>query len=395
MTEASDVLNMSDEEFMKNPPIPELATAVEKVETTPETVVVGNVEPEVPAVAEMKVEKEAPTKQVEAPQKKEKAARNVKPAAAQPTKETVQTEETDDVSEGDEGETEGDGDAVEVSSESVDPDYEGFYKQIMTPFKANGRTVELKTPQEAIQLMQMGANYTKKMQELVPHRKMITMLQNNGLLDEGKLSYLIDLDKKNPEAIKKLLMDAKIDPQEIDTSVEANYREGNHRVTDNEVAFSSALEDMKSSPEKLGTLQVINGEWDQASKEALWNSPSIMSVIHDQREKGIYGRIVSEVSRLRMLGDIPEETPFLQAYKIVGDKMTEANAFADLYPRKTPAAKTVVATRVQAPKPKVTNGDRAAAASSNRSVSGTSKTLPVNPLGMSDEAFMKQFHGRV
>lgn len=58
-------------------------------------------------------------------------------------------------------------------------------------------TIELRDSSEAVQLMQKGANYTRKMQDIAPHRKVLLMLENNGLLDEGKLSYLIDLEKKN------------------------------------------------------------------------------------------------------------------------------------------------------------------------------------------------------
>ena len=51
--------------------------------------------------------------------------------------------------------------------------------------------------------MQMGAGYGRKLQDMQPHLKTLRMLEKNNLLDEGKLSYLIDLDQKNPDAIKK------------------------------------------------------------------------------------------------------------------------------------------------------------------------------------------------
>lgn len=413
MGEAPDFLGMSDEDFLKQSPAAgeiaaskdaeveeEASTGAEEDKTerterkspegTTETTAHTQEEPSVDGeeVEPKKVVTKAPKKVVVAEVKKEETEANKDATAAQ----------TSDNTENTEGEqTEG-----EVT-ETETPDYETFYKQIMTPFKANGRTVELKTPEEAIQLMQMGANYTKKMQELVPHRKLLTMLQNNGLTDEGKLSYLIDLDKKNPEAIKKLIKESGVDPLEIDTSVEPNYHEGNHRVSDEEVAFHQTLDDMKSSPERLGTLQVINGDWDQASKEALWKNPDIMNVIHGQRENGIYDRITTEVNRRKVLGQIPSNVPFLQAYKIVGDQMTEANAFADLNikaPVQQQQSKTtpeVVATRVAAPKPAVKNGARAAAASTSRQTSGKVQESSKNPLSMSDEEFMKldHFSGRV
>lgn len=43
-------------------------------------------------------------------------------------------------------------------------DYKAGYEQIMALTKANGKTMQVKSVEEAIQLMQMGANYTRKMQ---------------------------------------------------------------------------------------------------------------------------------------------------------------------------------------------------------------------------------------
>jgi hypothetical protein len=285
------------------------------------------------------------------------------------------------------------------STESEAPNFKTMYEQIMAPFKANGKMIELKSPEEAIQLMQMGANYTQKMQQLVPHRKLLMMLENNGLLDEGKLSFLIDIEKKDPEAIKKLVKDAGIDPMEIDTNAEPAYREGNHRVTDEEAIFHSALDDLKSTPAGMETLQIISTNWDKASKDVLWQSPEIMGIIKQQRENGIYDHIASEVDRQRILGTISPTVSFLQAYKTVGDQMVAQNAFADLPNQQTtkttaPVVTAPIATRVQAPKPTVTNNERANAASPTRPTASKAKEV-VNPLAMSDDEFLKQMAGRV
>ena len=126
-----------------------------------------------------------------------------------------------------------------------------------------------------------------------------------------------------------------------------------------------------------------------------------MSVIHDQRANGVYDRINDEVNRRRTLGSIPVNVPFLQAYKIVGDQMTEANACADLTPanpvlqQQSASTPVVVATRVAAPKPAVTNGTRAAAASTTRQSPRATKEVAKNPLAMSDDDFLKQFDGRL
>jgi hypothetical protein len=276
-----------------------------------------------------------------------------------------------------------------------------FHAKIMAPFRANGKTIELKTPEEVIALMQMGANYTRKMQDLQPHRKMITMLKNNDLLDEGKLSFLIDLERKNPEAIKKLVKDAGIDPMDIDVDAEPAYTAGNHQVTDNEVAFTSALEDLRSTPSGQETLTEINTTWDTASKEALWTTPELMGLIQQQRENGVYAEITAEIERRKTFGQIKPETSFLDAYKLVGDSIFGAPSGAGTMTQATQAGQpepVVLATRPAAPKKAVEADEQASAAASSRGTATTTSDKKPNYLAMSDEEFLKlgpQFAGRV
>lgn len=300
-----------------------------------------------------------------------------------------------------EGEGKKDGDASSSgskadSSKETPPDYKALYEKVMAPLKANGKTIDIKSPEELIQLAQMGANYTRKMQAIAPHRKVLLMLENNGLLDEGKLSFLIDIEKKNPEAIKKLIKDAGMDPMDLDLDdpQAKPYLEGNHRVTDEEAGFRTILDELSSNPEGKATLQAIT-LWDQASKEVLWKQPDVMQLIHQQRESGIYDRINTELERQRALGQIPPNVPFLHAYKAIGDQMAEAGGFDDLVKpapqlKQQQEQKAPVATTVAKPKPAVKNGDKANAASPTRTTSANGSKTVINPLALSDDEFMKQ-----
>lgn len=272
------------------------------------------------------------------------------------------------------------------SEKSATIDYKKFYEKIMTPFKANGKLITLKTPEEAIQLMQMGANYTRKMQAIAPYKKTLLMLENNGLLDEDKLSFLIDLDKKNPEAIKKLIKDAGIDPMDIDTSTEPQYKEGSHKVSNEEAAFMTVLDDLKQSQDGMQTIKEINSNWDDASKNILWSSPDIMRTIHQQRENGVYQLIVDEMERQRTLGNISPETPFLVAYKQIGDALVANKQKAVPQPVAV-KAKTVKTSTLK-------NSEKAKAAAPNRTTPSAPKRF-INPLAMSDEDFLKQMKDRL
>ena len=270
--------------------------------------------------------------------------------------------------------------------------YEEFYKKVMTPFKANGKTISLQSPEEAIQLMQMGANYTRKMQAIAPYKKTLIMLENNGMLDEKKLSFYIDLDKKDPEAIKKFIKDAGIDPMEIDTTTEPKYTEGSHRVSDEEANFVDVLNDLNQSSEGKQTIQEINSTWDEASKEFLWKDPEIMHTIHQQRESGIYKTIADEVNRQKTIGSIPQNVPFLVAYKQVGDALVAQQQKAAQTIKK-PAAPVAVKAKVN--KPVVKNTAKAKAAATVRTSTNRTAEKFINPLEMSDDEFLAKFKDRL
>lgn len=386
----TDILNMADEDFAKLSTPDQVTTAseeapAEETETKDEKSV-DPVEPKPTEEPAAQTEPEEKPAEQEAKDEAEPAPALVDPAApktpevkaSQPKEEAVKTDEPAPKVE------------TPVPAKTGNSDYEAFFKQVMAPFKANGKTIQLESVDDVIRLMQMGANYTKKMQALQANKKFLMMLENNGLLDENKLSFYIDLEKKNPEAIKKFLKDSKIDPVDVDTTSEVNYKSGSHAVTDQEASLASAIEDLNSMPGGKETLQSVHA-WDSASKKALWDSPELLAIIHTQKENGIYDRISNEIERRKTLGQVSPNIPFLQAYKLVGDEMNAKNAFGttkSAVPAQQPVARTPVAVRpAKTPATKATDS-KVRAAAAPRTVSRPAKTN-VNVLAMSDEEFLK------
>ena len=318
-------------------------------------------------------------------------------AEKEPTEDTKKKDE----SSSDDTETEG---KPEDKGKESQIDFEAAYKLITTPFKAAGKMIQIQSPEEAVQLMQMGAHYTKKMQAIQPGLKMLRMLENNDLMDEGKLSYLIDLSRKDPAAIQKLVKDSGIDPLDIDTNQEPTYSPGNHQVTDEEMNFQTAISDVAADTEGKELIIDINKNWDATSKNALWEKPDLLRVLSGQKQNGIFDQISAEVDRRKTLGYFRDE-PFLVAYQKVGEEM---NAQGQLTPKpalgsepnqgltaqNAPAQESqpetqrrVVETRPAKPKT-IQNNDKARAASATKST--PSKKKPdFNPLAMSDEEFEK------
>lgn len=270
-------------------------------------------------------------------------------------------------------------------------DYEAGYKKIMAPFKANGRDVTLQSPEEAVKLMQMGANYTKKMQALQPTLRLVRMLENNQLMDEGQLSYLIDLHQKKPEAIQKLLVESKFDPLSADVEKAATYVPGDHRVGDSEVQFQQALDEIQSTTTGPELIAEVVQQWDADSRTALFRDPRLLAEINNQKANGLYGLISNEIERRRILGDL-QGVPFLAAYESVGKDLQAKGLLVPAgteAPRQDPPV-----TRVVTPPAEVVNSERARAALAPKATPVAAKE-EFNPLAQSDEEFLKSMNGRL
>lgn len=415
--------NLSDDEFL-NAPVPE-APAVDTaaLSAVEQPVIEENPaveEPVAPVVEEPKPEEKPEEKQEEAPviQSDDDLTPPVVKPEEKPAEE-AKTEAKPEEKPADPNAPKPEEKPAAVSAEGTPEekaiDYKETYEKIMAPFKANGKTISLTNPDEVISLMQMGANYTRKLQELAPARKLFATLQANGL-DESKINFLIDLDKGDPEAVKKFLTDRNIDPLDIDTSVPNAYREGNHSVSDSQLKFENTLQEISSTEEGKQTLRDINDHWDQASKDAVYNEPEIMTVLHAQKSTGIYARITEEMDRRKVLGTISADTPFLQAYNVIGNELHEAGKFNDLNPQSEPVvvdnagqepapqpkpeekpAPEPVATTVIVPNAAVDNGDAAAAAAASRAAPGKTGTDHSKFIQLSDDDFLKAapFAGKV
>lgn len=397
-----DILSMSDEEFAKLPTPPPVSTDDGKQPDAPasdadqdNTQVDQKDEPkgdETPEAQPKDQPEEPESKDQPSEQQESKDEKPAEEPKAPETKDAPVAPGSQDVEDTDKDEPAKKDKPADDSKK--DSEYEAFFKRVMAPFKANGKTIQLTSADEVIQLMQMGANYTKKMQSIQQNKKFLMMLENNGLLDENKLSFLIDLDKKDPEAVKKLLKDSKIDPSEIDTSEDAKYTGGAHAVTDQEAALASAIDELVSSPEGKATLQSVHSTWDAASKKVLYDDPRLLGIIHSQHENGIYAKIVAEMERRKVLGQVDVNAPFLQTYKAIGDEMNAKGAFGVVKPSAAPskpAGGTPVAVKAaKTPAVKAAEAAKVRAAASPRSASQTARS-DVNVLAMSDDEFLKKY----
>ena len=277
-------------------------------------------------------------------------------------------------------------DTEEDTPETTEFDYESAYKKVSEPFKANGIDMQVKSPEDIIRLMQMGANYQKKMGKLKPNMKIIKMLENNELLDEAKLNNLIDLSKKDPKAIAKLVKESDVDPLEIDKDAPTDYEPTNYSVTDKEYNLDRVLDDIKDTETFNRTINVLTKEWDTESRSTISDQPEIIGIVNAHMANGIYDEVNALLQQEKALGKL-DGIPDVEAYRQVAEYMNKNNMFKQ--PEK-PVGKSKVSSKTDEKAEADRDKKRKAAAPVKQATTQKSKPDD-NFLGLSDEDFMKKY----
>ena len=393
-------LEMSDEELMKLP----VPTYDPEADQTPEPVVedapvvvdaaAAEDEEEVAAVVEETHDEEV------VPEDEDAEAANILAAddadLGDPPKSDEKAKPTDkEAKPAADAKAKADVKAEPDKAEPVVMSAEDFQKAILAPFKANGREMQVHTPEEAVTLMQQGANYNKKMAGLKPHLALVKQLEQNGLLSDEKIGFLIDLSKKNPEAIGKLLKDSGIDPLDLDATKVDGYTPNTYAVSEAAMNFDEVLDDLKDDEHFKPVIHAVANEWDVASQKIIADKPHVLRLLTKHKELGVYDAITTEVDRRKALGQL-RGTPALEAYDAVGKELEATGKFAHLVSKPADEKHAVLPIKKTVPaatKPKESQAviDKRKAAASTATVQAKKPAVDpdFNPLAMSDEDFAK------
>lgn len=273
------------------------------------------------------------------------------------------------------------------TQETQTVDFQGAYEKIFAPFKANGTEMQIESVEDVMSLMKMGANYQKKMAALAPNLKIVKMLEKHNLLDASKLNNLIDLSKNNPAAISKLIKESGIDPLDIDIDEDVAYTPNDYNVSDREYKLDEALDSLKESKTFTETIDVLSNKWDNESKNAITDDPSMIGIIDSHMQNGVYAEINKLVTKERALGRL-EGVSDLAAYRQAAQYLASIGVLNDGSPEVQQAPVTSgVSSKTKAQDDAKLNSKRKAAASTKTS-SKPATTLP-DYLKMTDEEFMK------
>lgn len=399
MAEVNSPLGMNDEEFLKQD-LSELEAgliAAEEAEAQENTEEIDTPEEEQTSEEVTSEDEEVTPDKVDPYEETDESESNT-----EESDEEILEDEVADLDEDTQLEDETLEDTVELESEDTDAtedtneatqekdisqakiDYEAAYKRIMAPFKASKRMMQVDNIDDAIALMQKGADYHNKMKTLSPNLKIVSTLEKEGLLDQSKLNNLIDLSKKDPKAIAQLIKDSGIDPLDIDTDEEVTYKPNNYSVSDKEFKINQAIDDIRDTPSFDKTINILAKEWDNESKNLISDNPEIISIINDHVFNGVFDKVQSVVDTERALGRL--QVPDVVAYRQVAEHLQSQGALSNQQESVRPPPASVPKTKAQ--DPAVVQQKRKAAAGT-RKTAGKTDSASANYLNMTDDEFMK------
>jgi hypothetical protein len=310
--------------------------------------------------------------------------------------ESEQGEVEDEAASSDESDEEESEESDDVDTKTTDEgaaDAQSFYDMITAPMKANGKEINIKTPEEAKQLIQMGINYNSKMAALKPARQLIKTLEQNKMLDEESIGFAVDLLSGSKDAILKLMQDKGINPLELDTDEQSVYKPNTKLASSQAVEFDDVIESIKSSTHYDSTIDTVQA-WDEASQIQVSQDPRLIQLLNSQMENGVYSTVASELEKRRTLGDDSlTGLSDLEAYVAVGRLLNQQGQLA-VPTAQGKASTNQVGSKVQ-PKagsrvsPKTQSKKKAAGLPRGKSAEKGTSLDDVNPLAMSDDDFDK------
>lgn len=220
-------------------------------------------------------------------------------------------------------------------SESVEGpyiDYKSEYEKITAPFKASGKTIQVRDSNEVISLMQKGVDYTKKQQALKPRLKELQILENQNMLGDN-LGYAIDLFNGNTKALAKLIKERNIDISELSPNMygdeennSPDYTPTNYSISDAEMRLKDVELTLKDSPNFQRLFTTLT-ELDDDSKAKFRSNPDLLLRLNEHMDSGLYDQIQNELEHRRIVGDASVDgMNFYDAYTAVGNEILAYNA---------------------------------------------------------------------
>jgi len=260
------------------------------------------------------------------------------------------------------------GDETEAGSdETADNESQEIAKRI---FKANGQEFEF-TQDEIMDQFEVvfgqAMNYTQKMQQIAPYRKMISALESEGVSSE-QLNVAIDALKGNKQALQALLDANKIDPFDLTDEDEQKdpYRPTDYGKNEVQLGIEDVANAISKDPEYQITVDVIDRQWDQGSRQAFATNPQLIQGLHNDIKSGVYDKVAPAAMKMKVMDGNAKSD--IEYYMLAGQQIAQEQQNVA-----TQAASTVNQVNSQAQAAE-DNFDQASSEASNKRAASPTRT---------------------
>ena len=254
-------------------------------------------------------------------------------------------------------------------------DYKAFYEDVTGEYKANGKMMPgLKKPEDFRTALSMASNYAQKTTAMKGHMGRIKMLKD---ISDDDLNVMMDLHNGDKAAIQKALLDAGIDPVDIDPDKPVEYKVNDHSVSDEQVEFDTVIDGIRDTETFDRTSEVVTKTWDARSRKEMLDNPALIVALNEEMAMDRFDTIQSKIDQVKMLGQTQGKSD-LELYQVFA---TRANEERDPAP---------VSKKVETPKKKVDDpAKKAAKQKANINAKKTKKsTKKYDPAQLSDDEFL-------
>ena len=214
--------------------------------------------------------------------------------------------------------------SLEGQTDTTELSAEEFRDLLTKPFKASGREVVFKDPQDILRLMQQGFDYQKKMAGFKPQKRIIKTLEQHGLLDEAKLNQLIELSQGKPEAVAQFLKDRNIDTFELPDVEEKPHQYGNYMVNEQQVEFEKKVNELRGTQYGNAVLNFVNSLPDQ-DFTTVFNNQRILDDLAFHAQSGLLDDALNQLAADRAVGKVPSDMTPLDAYNAISGYLYQQN----------------------------------------------------------------------
>jgi len=224
-------------------------------------------------------------------------------------------------------EEEGDGKepSEEETADSEEPETNSEAE--ILKFRANGQDFEF-TKDEVVSQFEtvfgQAMDYTKKMQKIAPYRKMISALESEGITQE-QLNVAIDALKGDAGAIRKLVADNKIDTFDLTEGEDTDpYQAKSYGKDETQLAIEEITSRISADEEFKLTVDVIDNQWDDKSREAVLSNPSVIAGLHNDIKSGVYDKVAPIATKMRVLDGNTKSN--IEYYVLAGQQYAQQQA---------------------------------------------------------------------